>query len=90
MPRSYDTLERYVRRLAECYGVRYETFCFQALGIPLDDGRSRGFTDPTTDVLQRLSVGTGVTVAQFEQMTLWKVWARIAEEWTESSRLPRA
>jgi hypothetical protein len=80
MPRSYDTLERYVRRLAECYGVRYETFCFRALGIALDDSRSRGFTDPTTDVLQRLSVGTGVAVAQFEQMTLWKVWTRIAEE----------
>jgi hypothetical protein len=30
---SWETLESYVRRLAGCYGFRYETFCLHALGI---------------------------------------------------------
>ena len=69
-----------MRRLAACYRVRYESFCLHALGIPLADSRSRWFTEPAREVLQRLSAGTGIPVAQFEQMTLNKVWMRLTEE----------
>ena len=79
-PRSYDTLERYVRRLAECYGARYEHFCLRALGIPLADSRARWFAEPASEVLQRLSAGTGIPIGQLEQMTLARVWDRLTEE----------
>ena len=46
-PRDYETLEGYVRRLAEGYGARYESFCLHALGIPRRDRpRLGGFGNP--------------------------------------------
>jgi len=77
-------LERYVRRLAECYGTRYEYFCLRALGIPRNEGETRIFQKPTPELLQRLSDGTGIAVAQLEQMTPERVWNRLAEEIRQS------
>jgi hypothetical protein len=79
-PYSGETLERYVRRLAECYGLRYETFCLHALGIPSADSEARWFKKPTQELLRRLSDGTTVPVEQLEQMTLQRVWDRLVEE----------
>lgn len=79
-PYSYETLERYVRRLAECYCVSYGTFCLRALGIPIDDSESRRFREPTQEVLQRLSNGSCIAVDVLEQMTLERIWARQMEE----------
>ncbi len=83
-PRSYETLVRYVHRLAECYCVSYGTFCFRALGIPIEDGQSRLFNKPKIELLQRLSDGTGIAVGVFEQMTFERIWDRQMEELRKS------
>jgi len=83
-PRSYETLERYVHRLAECYCVSYGTFCFRALGIPIEDRQSRLFNKPTTELLQCLSDGTGIAVGVLEQMTFERIWTRQMEELRKS------
>jgi len=79
-PHSYETLEQYVRRLAGCYCARYECFCLHALGIPVGDCQARRFQKSTPDLLLRLSDGTGVSVAQLEQMTWRLIWDRLMEE----------
>ena len=79
-PRSYERLEWYVRRLAETYGVRYETFCLRVLGIPLKDSVARGFISPTPETLRRLSAGTGLTMEALADMTPTRVWARSVKE----------
>ena len=79
-PRSYERLEWYVRRLAETYGVRYETFCLRVLGIPLKDSEARGFISPTPETLRRLSAGTGLTMEALADMTPTRVWARSVKE----------
>jgi hypothetical protein len=79
-PHDAETLEHYVRRLAECYGVRYELFCLRALGIPVADSRARQFQAPTPELLQRLSTGTGISVELLEQMTWRRVWDRLMDK----------
>jgi len=87
-PRAHETLEQYVRRLAEGYGARYESFCLHALGIPRRDRQARWFREPAPDVLQRLSDGTGVPVVYLEQMTLPRVWARLLDELRQFAATP--
>jgi hypothetical protein len=70
----------YVRRLAAVYGVRYETFCLRALGIPRADWKARGFRSPSPIILQRLSAGTGVPVEVLADMTPARSWARYKKE----------
>jgi hypothetical protein len=79
-PRSYETLEWYVRRLAECYGARYENFCLRALGISVNDSEARRFREPTPELLRRLSDGTGISIDQLEQMTFQRTLNRMLEE----------
>jgi hypothetical protein len=79
-PRVYDTLEGYVRRLAECYGVSYDHFCRRALGIPDVDSQARRFQAPSPDVLRRLSDGTGVPIERLAQMTWRNIWNRTMDE----------
>ena len=87
-PQAYETLERYVRRLAEGYGARYDHFCLRALGIPLGDRHARWLQEPAPDLLRRLSDGTGVPVEQLEQMTLPHVWARLLDEMRRIAATP--
>lgn len=87
-PYSNETLERYVRRLAECYDVRYEHFCRRALGIPADDSQARRFQEPTPELLQRLSDGTGISVGLLEQMTLSRILHRLMEEIRQYAETP--
>jgi len=87
-PHPYETLERYVRRLAECYDARYEHFCLRALGIPVDDSQARRFQEPTPEILRRLSDGTGIPVGLLEQMTLLRVWNRLMDEMQEYAATP--
>lgn len=61
-PRGSDSLRQYVERLARAYGVTFEHFCFTALGIAHRDYQARLFTSPTDEVLQRLSVGLGMSM----------------------------
>jgi hypothetical protein len=79
-PHSHEILERYVRRLAECYGSRYEHFCHRALGIPIGDSQARRFQEPAPELLRRLSDGTGIPVAVLEKMTLQHVWDQLMDE----------
>jgi len=79
-PYSYETLKSYVHRLAECYHVRYEHFCQNALGIPADDNQARQFQEPAPELLLRLSKGTGIPVEMLEQMTWPRIWNRLMEE----------
>lgn len=87
-PRAYETLERYVRRLAEGYGIHYDSFCLHALGIPRRDCQARWFREPAPDLLQRLSDGTGVPVAHLEQMILANVWARLLDALRQFAATP--
>ena len=87
-PHSYETLERYVRRLAECYGVRYEHFCLRALGIPANDSQARRFQEPAPELLRLLSDGTGIPVGLLEQMTLSQMWDRLMEELRQYAATP--
>lgn len=82
-PRPYETLEKYVRRLAECYGVGYENFCLRALNISSNDSKARQFREPTPELLQRLSHGTGIAIEVLEQMTLECIGDRLMKEATE-------
>ena len=86
-PHPYETLEKYVRRLAECYGVGYVSFCLRALGIPANDSRARQFREPAPELLQRLSNGTGIAIGVLEQMTLECVWDRLMKEANQMLRI---
>lgn len=79
-PYSYETLERYVRRLAVCYCVSYQTFCLRALSIPIGDSELRRFRKPTSELLQLLSNGSGLAIDVLEQMTFECIWKRQMEE----------
>lgn len=87
-PGFNETLERYVRRLAECYGTGYERFCLRALGIPADDSQARRFREPTPELLQRLSDGTGIPVDVLEQMTWQRIWDRLMDEMRQYVETP--
>jgi hypothetical protein len=76
-PTSHETLQTYVRRLAECYGVSYPCFCLHALGIPVTDSEARRFKEPSPELLQRLSEGTGVPVDRLAKMTWQHIWAQL-------------
>ena len=52
----------YVARLASLYDVSYNLFCSRALQIPLTDRDALSLTDPSDEVLERLSTGVGVPV----------------------------
>ena len=87
-PHPYETLERYVRRLAECYDARYEHFCLRALGIPADDSQARRFQEPTPELLLRLSDGTGIPVGLLEKMTLPRILNQLVEEMRQYAETP--
>ncbi|QUS36346.1 hypothetical protein [Falsirhodobacter algicola] len=85
-PGEVDTLRQYVQSLARCYGVPFESFCFYALNIAHYDEEARSFIRPTEDVLERLSVGLGMSIddlRMFEERrrrNLARLWAEF-EEW---------
>lgn len=84
-PYPYEHLERYVRRLAECYGISYSCFCQRALGMSLTEFRECRLNDkPTTHALQHLSNGTGVPIQELTSMTYDKIWVRLMEALQES------
>jgi hypothetical protein len=74
-PWKYQALFGYVRDLAETYGVTLDLFCRQALGVTRYD-----LDAPPAEALARLSAGTGIPVAQLEELRPARVWTRLAEE----------
>lgn len=89
-PYDYESLETYVRRLAEVYGVSYESFCLHALGIPRADSETRQFKKPSPEILSRLSEGTGIPVDQLEQMSLWRLFNRLLKGHKEYLSVPES
>ncbi|WP_411726316.1 TniQ family protein [Methyloglobulus sp.] len=79
-PYDYETSERYVRRLAETYGVSFESFCLHALGIPRADSKTRQFKEPSPEILSRLSEDTGIPIGQLEQMSQWRLFNRLLKD----------
>jgi hypothetical protein len=78
-PQPWETLDRWVRRLAEAYGVSFEVFCRRALDLDRRAAHDLGRA-PSRATLERLSVGTGVPVTTLEGMTLGRVWQRLTAE----------
>ena len=70
-------LENWVRRIAEAYGLSYDTFLKHALGRV---GRgARDLEGITEGELARLSAGTGMPVERLQEMNSGAMMARVNE-----------
>lgn len=81
-PGGGEGLESYVRRLAQVYGVGYDTFLRCALGHA--GPGARDLHEVPDEFLARLSAGTGVPVGRLRGMVGWSVMVRLsrqAREW---------
>ncbi|MYK30521.1 MAG: hypothetical protein F4051_02020 [Boseongicola sp. SB0670_bin_30] len=70
----------YVARLASLYDVSYNLFCSRALQIPLTDRDALSLTDPSDEVLERLSTGVGVPVEDLRALRPGAIWCRLMAE----------
>jgi hypothetical protein len=77
-PSTWEPLDAYVRRLADAYGARLETFGRRALGI--EPEIVRNLDRVPRRVLERLSAGTGVSLERLEGMRSDRLWTRLVEE----------
>jgi len=74
-PREWEGLETWVRRIAEAYGVGYDTFLHHALGRT---GRgARDLDDLDEASLAQLAAGAGVSVERLRAMRPGPMMARI-------------
>ena len=89
-PEDNDNLSDYVERLARAYGVSFETFCFNALNIAHEDEEARLFSNPTEDVLSRLSAGVGMEVEELRMLpeSRWRKFAQATAEFNEWIAIP--
>jgi len=78
-PHEYETLERWLERLAAEYRVPLTIFYTQALGL-----RPEAFSlmrvTPPDEALRRLAVGTGVPIQDLREMTAPRMWQRMMAE----------
>lgn len=84
-PGEWEGLESYVRRLAQAYGVSYDTFLRCALGR-VGPG-ARDLDKVSDELLARLSAGTGVPIEQLRGMVGLSVMVRFshrARDWLET------
>ena len=84
-PGEWEALESYVRRLAQAYGVSYDTFLRCALGHT--GPGARDLHEVSDKLLTRLSVGTGVPVERLRGMVGWSVMVRLSHrprDWLET------
>jgi hypothetical protein len=79
-PGQYETLRDYLHRLAECYGVNYNYFCRKALIMSPSELQKFRPNDPTLEILQRLSNGTGISIRRLKLMTISMIWRRLMKE----------
>lgn len=75
-PYAYETLDSYIDRLANCYGVKRRYFLQKALAMPISELQVFRPNELSMEVLQRLSDGTGVKIRQLKLMTLCCVLKR--------------
>jgi hypothetical protein len=73
----FETLDSYVRRLAERYEIGLRTFYRHGLGCEPED-LSTLADDPPRWALERLSAGTGLSIRELRNMTSRRSYARIA------------
>ena len=79
MPRQYEILSPWIRRLAQAYGVADRMFYKHALGCPAGEPLEMN-AYPPADVLERLAVRTGVPIERLRDMTTDRVMARTVAE----------
>lgn len=79
MPREYEILSPWIRRLARAYGVTDRVFYKHALGCPAGEPMEMN-AYPPTDVLERLEAGTGVPIERLRDMTTDRMMARTIAE----------
>ena len=79
-PSRFDNLRIYVARIAELYDVSYNVFCLNALEIPLTDSAALSMDNPSDEVLERLSAGVGVPVADLRALLPRAKWERLYAE----------
>lgn len=76
-PMRFETLDTYVRRLAERYEIGLRTFYRHGLGCEPEDLPALA-DDPPRWALERLSAGTGLSIRELRNMTNQRSYARIA------------
>ena len=69
-----------MERLASLYDVSYNLFCSKALQIPLTDRDALSLSNPSDEVLERLSAGVGVPVEDLRVLQLDMIFARLIAE----------
>ncbi len=85
-PSEWEDLERWVRRIAEAYGVSYDAFLLNALG---HTGRgARDLNKAPDGVIARLSTGTGISIEQLRDMTSSRLMARLFSRARELRETP--
>ena len=67
-------------RLASRYDVSYNLFCSRALQIPLTDRDALSLSNPSDEVLKRLSAGVGVPVEDLRALQLDMILNRLMAE----------
>lgn len=78
-PRGYETLDRWVMRIAAAYGIAYTHFCRSALGLRCEE-MPRMYHDPPDHVLVALAAGTDIPLHALRRMTIGPQFSRwIAE-----------
>lgn len=77
-PHAWESLDAYVRRLADAYETRLETFGRRALG--LEPRAVRDLDRAPRQALLRLAAGTGVPLDRLEAMRGDRLWPRLAAE----------
>jgi hypothetical protein len=89
-PEDNENLRQYVERLAGAYGVSFKTFCSNALNIAHEDEEARLFSNPTEDVLSRLSAGVGMEVEELRMLSesRWRRFTQATAEFNEWIAIP--
>lgn len=68
VPWEFDLLARWVRKIAQEYGVSYHVFCQRVLKLSRDEA-DRLNENPSEEALRILSKGTGLPLEQIRGMT---------------------
>lgn len=85
-PDKFGVLSAYVKLLADLYGVGYNTFCINALGIQRADSEALSLRDPSDAVLERLSLGVGVPASELRKLHPDTMFLRICKEFYALSK----
>ena len=86
-PTEWENLQTWVSRIAETYGVSYDTFLFKALG---HSGRgARDLNLAPDGVIAALSAGTGISIERLQDMTTSRLMVRLVSRAREVLETPQ-